>query len=74
MKQIYITAYDKYQKMNIKIELCSGRHDDDCWWVDSTSSREASGKIPVTITGDKEDPTISRWSDLEDIKLEVIEI
>lgn len=60
MKEIYIEAYDKYQKMNVKIHLCSGREDDDCWWINSTSSSEASGKLYVRITGDNEDPTLRR--------------
>lgn len=65
---IKIKAYDKYQEKNIEIILNRDRFDDDVN-LDWFSSNEAGGKISITVTGG-EDPSFSRWSDLENLTLE----
>ena len=68
--KISLKAHDTYTNKNIEIILCDGRENDDVWWLESWSSSQANGKIPVRIEGG-EDPTFYRWSDLKDIKLEI---
>jgi hypothetical protein len=68
MNEIILEAHDSYNNKDIKIILCDGRENDDVWWLDSWSSSQANGKMPVRIEGG-EDPTFNRWSDLKNIKL-----
>ena len=60
-----IRAYDKYNKRQVTISF-----------VDEVSlsrfgSHLAGGNVFINVESDDEDPDLNRWSDLEDIEVEI---
>jgi len=66
---IKLKCYDKYNKCHYLIDFDNDGYDDEIGFISYSSRRSTADQHIVFLAVDGEDPTPSRWSDLEQFEI-----